>query len=191
MRFLTALLLCLVIVAVPSLSAAQQPHAITLADRFALKEVEDPQISPDGKFVAYTVTSNLMDQDKTEARIWMVPFSGGDEIPLTSEGVSSSHPRWSPDGRYIAFLSARNEGKTQLWLLNRSGGEAQRLTNTPQDVEDFEWSPDGRRLCLLLRDATPEEIEAARDRDEQGKDSDEDQAATDKPRRKNKKAQKP
>src|SRR5262249_50098976 len=114
-----------------------------------------------------------------------------DEIPLTAEGVSSSHPRWSPDGKFIAFLSARNEGKSQLWLLNRAGGEAQRLTNTPQDVEDFAWSPDSRRLCVLFRDATEEELEAARDREEQGKDSDEDQAGTDRPRRKYKKAQKP
>ena len=66
-------------------------------------------------------------------------------------------PRLSPDGRTLAFLSARDEGKTQIWLLNRAGGEAQRLTNTPQDVQDFTWSPDSQRVCLVLRDASPEE----------------------------------
>ncbi len=71
-----------------------------------------------------------------------------------SEAFPSSHPRWSPDGKYIAFLSARNESKEQVWLLNRLGGEAERLTYTPQDVDELAWSPDGSRLALLLRDAS-------------------------------------
>jgi dipeptidyl aminopeptidase/acylaminoacyl peptidase len=191
MKLFSTLLVCFAVLAAPLSSPAQQPHTITLADRFAFKDVDDPQLSPDAQHVAYTVTSTLMKEDKTESRIWMVPFAGGEEIPLTAEGVSSSHPRWSPDSKFIAFLSARNEGKTQLWLLNRSGGEAQRLTNNPQDVEDFAWSPDSRRLCLVLRDPTEEELDAARDREEQGKESAEDEAVTDKYRRKNKKAQKP
>ncbi len=65
----------------------------------------------------------------------MVPAAGGEAIPLTAEGDSSEHPRWSPDGKFLAFLSERNEGKTQVYLLNRLGGEAQRLTDTIQDVE--------------------------------------------------------
>ncbi len=91
---------------------------------------------------------------------------------MTAEGASSSHPRWSPDGKYLAFLSARNEGKTQIWLLNRSGGEAQHLTETPQDVEDFVWSPDSARLVLVLRDASEEELAAARTKDKDADDRD-------------------
>jgi dipeptidyl aminopeptidase/acylaminoacyl peptidase len=140
-------------------------RAITIDDLFQIREVQDPQFSPDAQSIAYVVkTSNLKD-DKDEERIWMVSASGGDPIPMTAEGVSSSHPRWSPDGKYLAFLSARNEGKTQLWLLNRLGGEAQRLTDTAQDVDSFLWSPDARRLVLVLRDASPEELEAAKDKD--------------------------
>ncbi len=118
----------------------------------------------------------------------MVPFAGGDAIPLTAEGVSSSHPRWSPDGKYLAFLSARHEGKTQVWLLNRTGGEAQQLTETPQAVDNFVWSPDGQRLCLILRDATSEELEAAkeREREKEGVDEKSKDAKEKKP-----KAQKP
>src|ERR1700745_2469727 len=102
--------------------SAQQlpaPRPIRVDDIFQIREVEGPQISPDAQWVAYTVNSTSLKEDKSEQRIWMVPFAGGDATPLTAEGVSSSHPRWSPDGKYLAFLSARDEGKTQIWLLNR------------------------------------------------------------------------
>ena len=92
------------------------------------------------------------------------PTAGGDAIPLTLEEVSSEHPRWSPDGKYLAFLSKRDEGKTQVWLLNRQGGEAQRLTETMQDVKDFAWSPDSKRLVLMLQDPTPEDLDAAKEK---------------------------
>jgi len=145
---------------------AQQPapRAITIDDYFQIRAVSDPQFSPDAKWVTYTVKTGLLKEDKNEERIWMVSPAGGAPIPLTAEGNSSSHARWSPDGKFIAFLSARDEGKTQVWLLNRLGGEAQRLTDLPQDVEDFAWSPDSRQLVLILRDASPEELEAAKEK---------------------------
>ncbi len=148
--------------------ARQTPAAspLTVDDLFAVKEAHDPQITPDGQFIAYTVTTTSLKEDKSEIRIWMIPTAGGDPIPLTAEGVSSSHPRWSPDGKSLAFLSARkdadgNEGKTQVYLLSRMGGEAVRATDTIQDVDDFEWSPDSKQLVLVLRDPSPEELEAA------------------------------
>jgi dipeptidyl aminopeptidase/acylaminoacyl peptidase len=141
------------------------PRAVTLDDYFQIRAVSDPQLSPDGQWVAYSVKTPLLKDDKNEDRIWMVPLSGGEPVPMSAEGVSSSHPRWSPDGKYLAFLSSRNEGKTQVWLLNRLGGEAQRLTDTAQDVDDFAWSPDSRRLALILRDPSSEELEAAKDKD--------------------------
>ena len=160
------------LLALPLVASAQQqpaaPRAITIEDRFQLHEVQDPQLSPDAQWVAYTVGTSSLKDDKNEDRIWMVALAGGDPVPMTSEGVSSSHPRWSPDGKYLALLSAREEGKTQVWLLNRAGGEAQRLTDTPQDVEDLVWSPDSRRLCLILRDPTPEELDAAKEKSKVG-----------------------
>src|SRR5215472_3286638 len=141
------------------------PRPISVDDYFQIREVGDPQISPDGQLVAYTVTTASLATDKSKTRIWMVPASGGDTIPLTLENVSSEHPRWSPDGKYLAFLSARNEGKTQVWLLNRLGGEAQKLTDTPQNVEDFAWAPESKRLVLVLRDAKPEELAEAKSKD--------------------------
>ncbi|HKF26362.1 MAG TPA: hypothetical protein VKB24_10305, partial [Candidatus Acidoferrum sp.] len=122
---------------------------MAISDLFALRDVHNPQISPDGQWVAYAVGAANLDDDKFQERIWMSPAIGGDAIPLTAEDVSSTHPRWSPDGRFLAFLSARNDGKTQIWLLNRQGGEAQKLTDTAQDVNDFEWAPDSKRLVLV------------------------------------------
>src|SRR5579862_7826889 len=142
-------------------------RAITLEDQFAIKPVEGPRISPDGKWVAYTVTTTSLVKDEDEQRVWMVPFAGGDAIALTSEGVSSGHPEWSPDGKYLGFLSARKGGTTQVWLLNRLGGEATQLTDFPQAVDSFVWSPDGKKFCLVMRDATRDELDAAKDRDEE------------------------
>jgi dipeptidyl aminopeptidase/acylaminoacyl peptidase len=178
MRLVSGLATIGVLLTLPITGFCQQPAAalppITIEDRFRIREVRDSQLSPDAQWVAYSVRTLSLKDDKNEERIWMVPFVGGQAIPMTSEGVSSSHPRWSPDGKYLAFLSARSEdetnsgktegSKTQVWLLNRAGGEAQRLTDTPQDVDDFVWSPDSRRLCLILRDPSPEELDAAKDR---------------------------
>ena len=164
-RTVFAACLLLVLMPAPTVLAqqsSQAQRAITIDDYFQIRRVSDPQLSPDGKFAAYTVETALLKEDKNEDRIWMISTKGGDAIPLTAAGVSSSHARWSPDGKSVAFLSARDEGKTQVWLLPRNGGEAECLTNTPQDVEDFAWSLDSRRLVLVLRDPKPEEIEAAR-----------------------------
>src|ERR1700726_94569 len=153
----------------PAQKPPMQPRPITVDDQFQIREVQDPQLSPDAQGVAYTVKTLSLKEDKSEERVWMAPFAGGDAVAMSAEGVSSSHPRWSPDGKYLAFLSARNEGKAQVWLLSRAGGEAQHLTDTPQDVDDFAWSPDSTRLVVILRDPSEEELAAARTR-EQGKE---------------------
>src|ERR1700722_19717385 len=117
--------------ALASISFAQTPsdvsraaakRGLTVDDYFRLKEVSDPQVSPDAKWVAYVVKTAKLKEDKNNEQIWMVAAVGGTAIPLTAEKVSSSHPRWSPDGKYLAFLSAReegaddeDEGKAQVW----------------------------------------------------------------------------
>jgi len=141
-------------------SKPSKPQLVTVDDYFRLGEVEDPRISPDGRWIAYTVTTQDLEADESSSRIWMVPAAGGDPIRLSAEGEDTSSPRWSSDGKYLGFLSSRNEGKTQVWTLYREGGEAVKRTDTAQGVESFEWSPDGKKLLLVMRDPKPEELEA-------------------------------
>jgi dipeptidyl aminopeptidase/acylaminoacyl peptidase len=149
----------------PSPTAPSAPRGITIDDFFQIRDVAQPELSPDGQWVAYAVRTRMLKEDKSEQRLWIVSTHGGDAIPMTAEGVSSAHPRWSPDGKFLAFLSARNGGKNQVWLLDRRGGEAERLTEVPQGVNDFEWSPDSTRLVLILQDPKPEDLESAKDKD--------------------------
>jgi dipeptidyl aminopeptidase/acylaminoacyl peptidase len=165
--FCSVLAFLLLTIAFPALAqesntkaASAAPRNITIDDFFQIRDVSQPELSPDGQWVAYTVRTRMLKEDKNEQRLWMISTHGGDSIPLTTEGVSSSHPRWSPDGKYLSFLSSRDGGKGQVWLLDRRGGEAQRLTETVQGVDDFEWSPDSTRLVLILRDPKPEDLAA-------------------------------
>jgi dipeptidyl aminopeptidase/acylaminoacyl peptidase len=139
---------------------------LTVDDYFRIKDVEDAQVSPDGKRVAYVVTTHDVKEDKDKKRIWMNSASGGDAIALTNQDANSTHPRWSADGKYLGFLCERGNEKKQVWLLPRGGGEAEQLTNTVQDVNGFEWSLASDRVVLVLQDASPEDLEAAKKKEE-------------------------
>lgn len=142
---------------------AQTPdkHAFAIDDYSALGEVTDPRISPDGEWVAYTVRTHDQKEDKRVSDIWMTSWDGARTVRVTSMKESEHTPRWSPDNRYLAFLSNRTvEGETdQLWLLNRLGGEAEKITDFKGGVNDFAWSPDSKRLALVIKDPDPEATE--------------------------------
>jgi dipeptidyl aminopeptidase/acylaminoacyl peptidase len=134
-------------------------------DVHRIREVGDIAISPDGDWIAYSVGTADPEKDEYSSDLHMVRRDGEENIQLTHTADSGeSHPRFSPDGKYLAFISARNDGadedddpaaKGQVWLLNRAGGEARRLTEMPGGVSGFEWSPDSTRLVLVSND--PEE----------------------------------
>src|SRR5262245_53998701 len=130
--------------------ADAESRPVTIDDMLAVQDVEAPQLSPDGKWVAYSVESVDVAKDESNKDIWMVPFAGGDAVRLTSSPKSESRPKWSPDGRYLAFLSGREGEKTQVYVLDRQGGEAQRLTSFAGGVSTLVWSPDGTRLALVV-----------------------------------------
>ena len=145
---------------VPIASGQSAKRPIALDDLFKIKSVGDPQRSPDGKWVAYTVGTTDLEKDKRDTDLWMVGWDGAEEIRLTSSPDGESAPRWSPDGRYLAFLSSRGTEEekklgAQVWLLDRRGGEALRLTEIKGGVSDYAWSPDGKRLAVVVADQDP------------------------------------
>ena len=144
------------IVSTPSFAQSSK-SAFTIDDYFELKNVGAPVISPDGKWVAYTVTETDYEDDNRETRIWMSPTDGGQALPMTAAGYSASSPKWSPDGNYLSFMASRGDvEKTQVWTLNMKGGEAVQLTDIEQGVSDFEWSPKSERLLLMIKDKKEE-----------------------------------
>jgi dipeptidyl aminopeptidase/acylaminoacyl peptidase len=137
-------------------SSAQPRRLLTVDDLFNVREVRDPQRSPDGRWVAYTVTRSLRNTDKNDTDVWMVSWDGTQQIQVTSTPESESRPRWSPDGRFLSFVSSRQGAKrAQVWLLNRAGGEAVQVTDVKGGVSDYAWSPDSTRLVLVVQDPDP------------------------------------
>ena len=135
-----------------------------------MKSVQEVQISPDGKWVAYTVSEMDLKKDKSLTRVYMIPITGGEGIPITGKDYSASQPRWSPDNKYLSFLASKGEDeKTQVWTSNRMGGDAEVLTKIPQGVSGHEWSPVGNKLLLVLTDPKPEELTNDKEDDEKAK----------------------
>ncbi len=125
----------------------------------ALKGVAELEVSPEGAFLAYTVTSSDLKKDTTRDVVWMVPTGGGDPVQMTSSDDDASGALWSPDGRYLAVLSDRKDEITQVWLLDRRGGDAQQLTDFKQGVDSFSWAPDSNSMLLLAADPSPADLD--------------------------------
>jgi dipeptidyl aminopeptidase/acylaminoacyl peptidase len=121
---------------------------IQVDDLFRFERVSDPQISPDGKHVAYVLGTVDLAGNRSTSDIWLLKTSGGEPRPLTSARKNDRHPRWSPDGRFLLFESNRSGG-TQLWVINVHGGEARQLTTISTGASDGIWSHDGKQVAFV------------------------------------------
>ncbi|MCI0487280.1 MAG: S9 family peptidase [Blastocatellia bacterium] len=145
---------------------AQQKRAMTFEDILALKGVSDARISPDGKWIAYVVTTVDMKENDSDSDLWLVSTAGGQPLRLTTSSKNDNQPRWSPDGRLLAFISSR-EAKPQIFLISPFGGEAERLTESKSGVQSFEWSPDSRRIAYVAgQEMTPAEEKKQKEKDD-------------------------
>ncbi len=177
---MTRLSLATLLVVAVSSPAAAQGRPMTIDDMMSLKNVGSPAMAPDGSAIAFTVSAwehpaakaDTAKGDKHDMRshVWLVPSAGGEPRQLTFSERGESQPAWSPDGRMLAFVSARGAGtgddapKAQIWLMRLDGGEAWKLTDAREGIVGFAWSPDGKQVVYLVNDTLPKGDEAKRKR---------------------------
>jgi dipeptidyl aminopeptidase/acylaminoacyl peptidase len=178
-RSYCALLLLLLLALSAAAQQAEKQRGVTPEDYYAFEFLREPRISPDGKLVAYVLTTVDRKQNRRSSSIWMASTDGTrPPWQFTTSPQDSSSPQWSPDGGYLAFISSRpattetaatdgataaNRPKKQVYILSMSGGEARRVTDLRNGADAFQWSPDGTRLAVLSRtgpsDSRPENKE--------------------------------
>ena len=132
--------------AAPAMAASRY---LTGSDLFNLEVATDPQISPDGRTIAYVRKANDIMTDKARATIWLVDVASGQQRPLVAGAGSYSSPRWSPDGSRLAYVGA-DSVSPQLFVRWMSSGESARITGLPDSPDSIAWSPDGRRIAYSM-----------------------------------------
>jgi dipeptidyl aminopeptidase/acylaminoacyl peptidase len=142
----------------------------TIDQSLEMQSAFNPKISPDGKRVVYEVGKTNWEENAFERNLWIADVASGETHALTTAKKSSTNPAWSPDGKWIAFLSDRPaqiagtpEGKKQVYVISADGGEAQQVTKVESDVSDFDWAPDSKRIAFSMSDP---ETKAMKDRKE-------------------------
>ncbi len=142
----------------------------TIDQSLEMYSVGSPKISPDGKHVVYEQTRTNWDANAFETDLWIADVATGERHQLTTTGHSCNPAEWSPDGKWIAFVSDRPgslpkspEGKRQLWIMPADGGEAQQLTKMEKGVGGFDWAPDSRRIAFSAEAPEPKAMKDRKD----------------------------
>jgi dipeptidyl aminopeptidase/acylaminoacyl peptidase len=144
--------------AVAGWGAEQPKHPATIDDYLGVRNLVDAQISPDGTQIVYVIRDPHLQENYYSSDLWMISSGGGEPVKISNAGKHNEAPRWSPDGKTLAFISDRG-GSGQIWLLRSGGGEPVRLTDEKGGVFAADWSPDGKTIAFLSRDLpTPEQI---------------------------------
>ncbi|HXG64225.1 MAG TPA: S9 family peptidase [Blastocatellia bacterium] len=140
----------------PAFATDGERRVPTIDDLLTVKSAGSAQISPDGKWVAYTVTGSDFKQDAFVTHIWLANAETGQTFQLTRGEKSCGNPQWSPDGKWLAFTSSRVGDKNQIFVISPAGGEAVQLTKSESAVAGYAWSPDGKTIAFTIPDPTPQ-----------------------------------
>lgn len=151
------------IILLSSFVQAQESPSWTPDFMMQIKSISSTTLSPDGNHVAYVVRTPIMEGEKSEylSHIWVAKTDGSDAAQYTQGDKSCTSPKFSPDGKYLAFLSSRKD-KNQIWRMRLMGGEAEQITKEKNGVQSFSWSPDGNSMAFTKRDTETEEEEKAK-----------------------------
>ncbi len=146
-RIMHRLIILAILCGTGFLPAESQKKPFTIADLYRLRAVEDPNFSPDGKQIAFVVRESNLEKGTTNSEIYLINVDGSDLRRMTNNESSDTHPRWSPDGSEILFLSTRTQD-SQVWLLPARGGEPRQLTNFSSGAGSPIWAPDGKHVTF-------------------------------------------
>ncbi|HVG18677.1 MAG TPA: S9 family peptidase, partial [Blastocatellia bacterium] len=128
--------------------AAEARRPFKVDDLLKVRVVSDPQLSPDGSWIAYTITDTYKASNRKVTQIYIVPSGGGEPRQVTDEKTSSYLPRWSPDSKRLAFISAR-DGASQVWAIEMASGNLRKVSNISTGADGALWSPDGKWIAFL------------------------------------------
>src|SRR5262245_40117994 len=146
-----------------ALTVQAQKRVPAIDDLINVKSLGGAQISPDGKYVAYTVNETDWKQDAFITQVWLAETQSGRTFQMTRGDKSSGNPQWSPDGAWLAFSSNRLGDKNQLFVIRPDGGEATQLTKAENGVNNYAWSRDGKHIAFTSSDANQQEAKARKD----------------------------